>query len=581
MLIQKIISIFILLTIAITPLISCFSVVSSANSNPPTVAINIDPYTVIYEGDIIDCDITGNPTVLYWTVNNQSHHTTFYDDDPIVFDPEPTPLDTNYVNLTVYVENEAGKASDTVLVMIKRIYFGDIHWHTKISDGYNKIDTMYKNALSDNYLDFVACSDHSELIDACVFNVNRNVIRGNFIAIFSRIIDRRTDRAKTILYKILGYGEWQNTIKNKAIQYYYPGKLTTFVGFEWSGTSKTPGGLETSSNGYEDVGHINFYYRDVYPNAAKYSSYQKLNYDDIFQAMANEYDKGHLNFCMPHHPQGYFRGAYYSTNWTFLADNLSKPENRDKILRGVEVYSRWGTSIGQYYTPFFPWLWTYRHERFGNKTESWVENAMWEWSKEGFEGKKFVMMASSDTHGINRPGSASVKDCNHPAPSGIVAAYAVHNTREEIWDAMDACDMYGTQLLKIRANVRFDGQMAYGRWINCNSPLDITITAKSTFLGNDSSGKNMKPHGYIDDQLNYPIQDIWLIKKDRDKGRPWCKVINHTTSNSNTAVVTFQDYDVQPNDFYWVAIRQKGQELEPGQNEYMAFIGPVFIENVV
>ena len=42
----------------------------------------------------------------------------------------------------------------------------------------------------------------------------------------------------------------------------------------------------------------------------------------------------------------------------------------------------------------------------------------------------------------------------------------------------------------------------------------------------------------------------------------------------------WQINDVQPNDFYYVAIRQKGQELVPGHNEYMAFIGPVFIDNV-
>ena len=145
---------------------------------------------------------------------------------------------------------------------------------------------------------------------------------------------------------------------------------------------------------------------------------------------------------------------------------------------------------------------------------------------------------------------------------------------------MDTCDMYALQLLKIRANVRFNGQMALGRWIDCTPPLKITITAQSTFQGEDNSGKSMKPHGYSDDELDYQIQDIWLIKKDRDLGRPWCKVINHTKPNSNTAVVNFQDYDVQPNDFYWVAIRQKGQELVTGENEYMAFIGPVFIDNV-
>ena len=170
---------------------------------------------------------------------------------------------------------------------------------------------------------------------------------------------------------------------------------------------------------------------------------------------------------------------------------------------------------------------------------------------------------------------------SHPNPSGIIAAFAVHNTRDEIWDAMNNCSIYGSQLLKIRANVRFDGQMALGQWINCSSPLKVRITAHSTFPGKHCSGRNMCPHKYLSAELDYPIQDIWLLKKDRDRGRPWCKVIGHATPNENMAVVSFEDIDVQPNDFYYVAIRQKGQELAPQQNEYMAFIGPVFINNVV
>ena len=69
------------------------------------------------------------------------------------------------------------------------------------------------------------------------------------------------------------------------------------------------------------------------------------------------------------------------------------------------------------------------------------------------------------------------------------------------------------QLLKMRANVRFDEQMAIGRWINCSSPLTIKIIAQSTFLVLDHSGKSMLSHGYSSKELDYPIQDIWLIKK--------------------------------------------------------------------
>jgi hypothetical protein len=111
--------------------------------------------------------------------------------------------------------------------------------------------------------------------------------------------------------------------------------------------------------------------------------------------------------------------------------------------------------------------------------------------------------------------------------------------------------------------------------------LEIRITAYSTFPGIDSSGKRMYPHGYLPNELDYPITDIWLVKKDSERGRPWCKVINHTKPDGNLAVVLFEDFEVQPNDFYWIAIKQKGQMLKPEQgDEFMAFIGPFFINNV-
>ena len=130
--------------------------------------------------------------------------------------------------------------------------------------------------------------------------------------------------------------------------------------------------------------------------------------------------------------------------------------------------------------------------------------------------------------------------------------------------------------------------MSPGRWINCTSPLNIRITAHSTFPGLDKSGRRMYPHAYSPDELDYPITDIWLIKKDRDRGQPWCKLVGHATSETDLAVVEFEDPDVQPNDFYYVAIRQKGDLLEkedsmfedPARDEYMAFIGPFYIDQV-
>jgi len=181
----------------------------------PTVKINIEPNTIIYEGDIINCTITGNPTSMYWSINNQSKHTTFYGNDPIIFDPEPTPLDTDYVNLTVYSENSFGNDSDTIEVMIKQIYFGDIHWHSTLCDGDYPLDIMYKNAIKDNYLDFVAYSGHAEFInglDSCRLRV---IIRN-------------------ILQCLMFWRDEWKTIKEKANKYYDKGNFTTFLAYEWS-----------------------------------------------------------------------------------------------------------------------------------------------------------------------------------------------------------------------------------------------------------------------------------------------------------------------------------------------------------
>ena len=103
----------------------------------------------------------------------------------------------------------------------------------------------------------------------------------------------------------------------------------------------------------------------------------------------------------------------------------------------------------------------------------------------------------------------------------------------------------------------------------------------STFQGIDGSSKTMCPHLYDENELDYPISDIWIIKKDDEKGRPWCKIINHVCPNEDIVALSLSDPDVKPNDFYYIAIRQKGQELTPGQDEYTAFLGPVFIENIL
>ncbi|HDN95530.1 MAG TPA: DUF3604 domain-containing protein [Thermoplasmatales archaeon] len=544
----------------IAVLLIAFSFNFVNSSNPPYVKINVEPYSTLYEGEIIDCNIS-NANNFFWKIESGNKHATFYGDDILLFDPEPMPLGKEYVNLTLYAENANGIAYDSIPVKIKRIYFGDIHWHTNISDAKYGIDEMYRNAIEDNYLDFAACSDHGELIDL------PNTIFGGV---------RENDFIKTLIDLIMGKSEWE-LMKEKAEEYYMPGKFSTLLAFEWTAAQWSPGGW----NGWNDVGHINFYYRDVYEDAPKFSFYTKLDFDDIFEVMAEEWERGHLNIAFPHHPQAkiYFNilgkklPCSFTINWSYMANEIKNKEARNKVLRGGEVYSKWGCSIGQHYTPDVPWLYGYEEESFYNLTDAWMENAFWEWS-ENRRQCKFVMIASSDTHAVNRPASSLGDGNNMNNPSGLVAVYATHNTRHEIWDALNECNAYALQLHKLRALAKFDGKIAYGRWINCSKPLKIEITALATFDGIDSSNKSMRPHGYLE-SLNFKITDIWIVKKDKQKGRPWCKVIAHFTPNDEVAVASYEDNDVVPNDFYWVAIKQSN-----GIDEYMAFLGPVFIYDV-
>ena len=545
-------------------------------TDPLSITINIPQNSLLYEGDVLNCTIIGTPLYKYWQIENFSKHTSFYGNNPVLFDVEPTPLNQEQVNLTVYVENKVGYDSDTIKVTIKRIYFGDLQFHSSLSDGYHDIDKLYRNAIADNYLDFVCLTDHAEVLNQQDITPPKPVwLR---IRIFLQVLK----------YLFTDYDEWQ-IVKEKVKEYYDPGRFTTFLGYEYSSGPWYPGGFPSTPDGHEDVGHICFIYRDVYDEAPEFSSWEKYTFDDIFKAMDDEWDKGHFNIGFPHHPlMKIGNWGSYTINWSFLANNITQVASLERILRGVETYSKWGVAIGKYSNIPLPWM--YDPDNCNDQSYYWVENSLWEWSENQRKNVQFSLMASSDNHAADRPGSASLESRiskTHPNPSGIVAAFAVHNTREEIWDALNSNNFYASQLLKMRVNVRVDDEIGIGKWINCSIPLKFQITALSTFPGFDSGNKQMTPHGYLPSELDYPISDIWIVKKDTDKGQPWCKVIYHGTPDSHLAVVTYEDFDVKPNDFYYIAIRQQGQQLEINRktsgretDEYMAYIGPIFIDQV-
>lgn len=537
------------------------------------VQINITDYSTIYEGDLINCSIKGNPIETYWRIDNHSNHYTFYHDNPLIFDPEPTPLQQQSSTLTVYAEYENGTACDSVNVKIHRLFFGDIHFHSELSDGYNPIDDMYQNAIDDNYLDFACLTDHAEIVNDLDHTPPQP------LWMFSRSL------IQYLRHKLTDYDEWE-IIKEKTRKYNQPGMFSTFLGYEYSPGPWYKGGFPWSSDGHEDIGHINFYYKDVYDDAPEYSARDCPTWHDVLDKMNEEHDKGNLNIAFPHHPLATF-GIWgeYTVNWTYLAQQVIA-NSKSSVLMGAEVYSKWGQSIGKY--SGIPLTWPFSPRNCRDKPTYWVENGLWEWSEHSIK-RPFVMIASSDNHATDRPGSASLNSrisATHPNPAGLIATYSVHNTRFELWDAIAQGFTYGTQQLKIRAQATFNGQHGFGQWINCTKPLNITVSAMSTFPGTDAAGKDMTPHAYSPDELDYPIEDVWIIKKDTEKGQPWCEIIAHEQPQSDVAVAFFEDENVEPNDFYYIVIKQKGQYLLDDSdsadktNDYLAFLGPIFIRNV-
>jgi hypothetical protein len=318
------------------------------DSERPSIVINLAPGSIVYEGDIINCTVTGNPTEMFWMINSQSPHYTFYGNDPVLFDPEPTPLNATFVNLTVWAIGDHVASYDTVQIQLKRLYFGDIQFHSTFSDGYHDPDTLYTNAIADNYLDFACLTDHAEIVNEIDFTPPQPVW------MFTRSV------LQYLKYKFTNYDEWQ-LIKDKTQEYYHPGRFTTLLGFEYSPGPWYPGGFPWSDYGDEDIGHVCFYYKDVYSDAPEYSARDQYTFDDIFQAMADEAGKGHLNIGFPHHPlMKIGLWGHYSVNWTYLANTMVHSEERNRLLRGVETYSKWGTAIGKYSD--VPISWPYAEE---------------------------------------------------------------------------------------------------------------------------------------------------------------------------------------------------------------------------
>lgn len=165
----------------------------------------------------------------------------------------------------------------------RRIFWGDLHTHTKYSDGRGTPDEMFEFGRRYSALDFCAISDHA------------------FIT---------TDSM------------WED-IKEATKRHHAPGEYVTFLGYEWSGPREVGG----DHNVYTTADEMPLFRSNLSYNYANLRQYhgpvrQAGHVEDLFRALAENFSDENL-LTIPH-----FGGRPGNPEW-----------HNDALQRGIEVFS--------------------------------------------------------------------------------------------------------------------------------------------------------------------------------------------------------------------------------------------------
>ena len=268
------------------------------------------------------------------------------------------------------------------------LYFGDIHGHSRQSDGTGTPEDYYRYAREVSGLDISSLTDHADF--------GTIPIRGDV---------------------------WER-IKEAANQAYQPGRFVTFVAFEWTNWI---------------YGHRNVYYRDgdgpIFRSIDPESNTPEKLWKVIepYQAMTIAHHVG---------------GGPIATDWSI-------PPGPKEWL--VEISSIHGSS--EYYGCESC---IYRPVR-----GAFVRDAL-------ARGYKLGIFGSGDNHD-GHPGNGSVG-----APvTGLLGVYSTGLTREEVWEAFQRRQVYGTSGPKIILNFRVaDAPMGSEvTWERSRGAIPIAIRA--------------------------------------------------------------------------------------------------------
>lgn len=269
---------------------------------------------------------------------------------------------------------------------ISRVYWGDLHCHTEESDGTGSLDFNYAYARDVAWLDFVGVTDH------LVWNK-----QGEPEVSCDGPIRRSME-------------EWNDLQSAAARRYYAPGRLVTFLGYEWSGDSRKGG-------------DHNVYYMD---DQARVACRADLNdeYEDL-----KSRGRG-AAFILPH-----VGGRIADSKWH---DPVVEPS--------VEINSMHG---------HFEWF---------------AQGYLQAGHRVGFNGGSdghFGLPGNDIWPNHGRLGLAR-RDVS--VPQGVTCVYTSQLTREEIRDAIFARRTYATTGVKMLLEVTMDGHAMGEEYSSAKAP---------------------------------------------------------------------------------------------------------------
>ena len=175
-----------------------------------------------------------------------------------------------------------------------RVYWGDLHFHSRFSDGSGDVETGFRFAREVMDLDVVACTDHDTMGFFIPPALQLRRMRRRYVAQTKAIVE----------------------------DYHDPGEFVTLFGYEWT-KQPTVGG------------HVNVYFESVESGRLFASRHPETDtYEKLWDRLREWREQtGERVLTIPHHPAE----ALYPFDFDATAYD-------DELAPLVEIYSQWGSS---------------------------------------------------------------------------------------------------------------------------------------------------------------------------------------------------------------------------------------------